>query len=77
MGRILNTTILKNLSLGVLVATIFLITPGAGLATNYNGWMTGYAFGNLYGSGGKPIVQTDFANHSPSYCPSDPAAYWP
>ena len=37
---------------------------------------TGYAMGNRYGSGGVEMDTGMFANHSPSYCPNDPAASW-
>jgi hypothetical protein len=46
-------------------------------ATNYTAWVSGYAFGNLYGKSGNVVSQTDFANHQSSDCPNDPAAYWP
>lgn len=40
---------------------------------------TGYAFGSLTGaaSGFGELTQGHFANHSSSWCPGDPAAYWP
>jgi len=45
-------------------------------ASNVNGYMTGYAFGNQTGASGNVIVQQDFANHPYSTCPNDPAAWW-
>lgn len=41
------------------------------------GDLTGYAMGNLIGGGQVEVVQGDFASHHPSYCPGDPAAWWP
>lgn len=70
MGRVLRTALI-----GVIMVST-LMSAGYALAATYNGWMTGYAFGNLYGASGAPIVQTDFANHSPTYCSGDPAASW-
>jgi hypothetical protein len=61
----------------VLMVTIAFLSAVQVTAANYQGWMTGYAFGHVYGASGAVIMQTDFANHSPEYCPGDPAAYWP
>lgn len=78
MGRIL-TSLKKHwsvLCIAIVMATLVLSTSPV-LAANYSGWMTGYAFGNLHGASGRMVRQTDFANHSPICCPSDPAASWP
>ncbi len=41
------------------------------------GTFTGYAMGNQYGAAGVEVAVGHFANHSPTYCPNDPAAPWP
>ncbi len=61
---------------GIAILIGLLFVPSKTFAGTYEGWHTGYAFGALYGSSGWVVQQTDFANHSPYYCPNDPAAYW-
>jgi hypothetical protein len=45
-------------------------------ATHYSGTHTGYAMGNWTGAHGTNLYASAFANHSSSYCGSDPASYW-
>lgn len=67
--------ILLFVSAALLVALA--AVTGKALARTYSSTMTGYAYGNEYGASGTYIDQGDFANHSSTYCPGDPAAYWP
>jgi hypothetical protein len=77
MDRIL-ALLRRHWSISIMIVVAALMLPASRvLAANYNAWMTGYAFGNLYGASGAVVAQTDFANHSSTYCPSDPAASWP
>lgn len=77
MDRVLRASKLARLGILVPVALALLIAfPIRVFATTYNADMTGYAFFPLYGASGQPIIQTYFANHSPTYCPNDPAAVW-
>jgi hypothetical protein len=43
-------------------------------AGSFSGHFTGYAMGNMYNCCGHEIRQSDFANHSHTYCPGDPAS---
>lgn len=45
-------------------------------SSQVTGNFTGYAMGHQYGASGNEVFTGDFANHSPTYCPADPAAYW-
>lgn len=76
MARLLISKKLMHAFAIAAVICILLLGVQSVDATNYNGWMTGYAFGNSTGSSGYPVVQRDFANHLPAYCPGDPASYW-
>lgn len=64
---------------GILAGAILPIA-GTLAATRYVGVQaTGYAFGSW--GGASPwlgeLTQGHFANHSSTWCPADPAAYWP
>jgi hypothetical protein len=59
------------------VSLVLVGTPGTSVAqSQVSGNFTGYAMGNQNGSSGNQVYTGDFANHSPSYCPNDPAASW-
>jgi len=60
----------------ILVGVAYLSSAGQTAATWYYSEYTGYAFGNWNGSSGSQVYASDFANHSSSQCPGDPAAYW-
>lgn len=63
--------------IGLIVVAISLAwqsLPAA--ATSHSGTSTGFAFGAVPSAGGVTLVQGEFANHSTTYCPSDPAASW-
>lgn len=65
----LNALIIAVFLVGVLFGTVY--------ATSYaNKPFTAYAHGHQNGAFGA-INQGDFANHSFSFCPGDPAASWP
>ncbi|NJD63741.1 MAG: hypothetical protein FIB00_00610 [Chloroflexi bacterium] len=74
MGRVLTA-----IAFG-LVAVALVFGAGHGKATTwYSGKVsTGYAFGSLTGaaSGLGELTQGHFANHSSTWCPGDPSAYW-
>lgn len=66
----------KTLGSVILIGGLLLSLSASPAYANITSTFTGYAYGNLQGSGGKELIQSDFANH-PSGCPNDPAASWP
>lgn len=64
-----------------ILAAVLLVPTGKGIAayasTFYTSTFTGYAYGNMDGASGNFVDKDDFANHSSTWCPSDPAASWP
>lgn len=79
MGRLLNIVV-PSAKFRVLIALLavvkVLLLSAEAHAGTYAAWHTGYAMGNRYGAAGIELLRGDFANHSPSWCPNDPAAYW-
>jgi hypothetical protein len=75
MARVLIASLLTGLLIPAL-----LVASVAHSTTWYSSRLsTGYAFGSYTGASSwlGELYQGHFANHSSSYCPGDPAAYWP
>lgn len=76
MADVLGRRLTPLLVLILLVAIQLAHASGGAATSQVQGWFTAYAFGNATGASGNPVEIKDFANHSPQYCPNDPAAYW-
>jgi len=76
MERLLRVKWLRWFLFAIAVTLVGTVTFATAYAATYSGWFTGYAMGNRYGQAGVEVRQGHFANHSPTYCPGDPAAYW-
>jgi hypothetical protein len=79
MARLLNVRRLGAfITLTVVMLGVTLIGAGntSRAQSQVSGWFTAYAFGNQIGASGSQVYNGDFANHTPAYCPGDPAASW-
>lgn len=79
MAAVLRNAIAAIVLVAVIAAIISFTRAGHGATRYYGATATGYAFGSW--GGASPwlgeLTQGHFANHSSSWCPTDPAAYWP
>lgn len=76
MARLLATALAIFATVALVVASSVVSSSEGYASSQVQGWFTAYAFGNANGASGNPVENRDFANHTPSRCPNDPAAYW-